>query len=97
MQGGNSVHNLQTFGVLYKKLEQAMDIIVDTYYKGFGNAIHIFGGVVDNISQSQDRVRKIKTSFEAAQGKLQVKRVDLPTLWSRSAQYKEMVELIYSM
>ncbi|CAG8438987.1 8342_t:CDS:10 [Ambispora gerdemannii] len=71
--------------------------IFSDYYQGFNSSIGTFGGVMQNIGDSQDRVREIKSQLKECKQALLSKRADLLQLWFRSQQYKEMLRILDSI
>ncbi|CAG8500956.1 8518_t:CDS:10 [Ambispora leptoticha] len=70
---------------------------MENYYQGFNSSIGTFGGVMQNIGDSQDRVREIKSQLKECKQALLSKRADLLQLWFRSQQYKEMLRILDSI
>ncbi|KAJ3189924.1 hypothetical protein HDU85_000210 [Gaertneriomyces sp. JEL0708] len=83
-----------SFCDMYQKLEAAMDVIVEEYHDQFNTAIQTFSSVVENVTDSQSRVRDMRTRLESSREWLQCKRFDLLHLWVKSIQYKEMTRIL---
>ncbi|KAI9491703.1 Sec8 exocyst complex component-specific domain-containing protein [Zychaea mexicana] len=84
----------KTFRRMLRNLDTALEAIVDDYYKGFNNSIGTFGGVLQHINDSQDRVAQMKNSLRKCKGELLEKRTDLLNMWHKSEQHKEMLNLL---
>ncbi|KAJ3283609.1 hypothetical protein HK104_010298, partial [Borealophlyctis nickersoniae] len=82
------------FCEVYEKLEKAMDLIVNDYHQAFNTAIQTFSSVVDNISDSQRRVKYMRENLDSSKDWLQCKRFDLLHLWVKSIQLKEMNRIL---
>ncbi|CAG8550348.1 2665_t:CDS:10 [Diversispora eburnea] len=77
-----------------KNLDRALQFIVNDYYQGFNSSIGTFGGVIQSIGDSQERVKEMKTRLKSCKEALLSKRSDLFQLWIRSQQYKEMIRIL---
>ncbi|RHZ59662.1 hypothetical protein Glove_362g4 [Diversispora epigaea] len=77
-----------------KNLDRALQFIVNDYYQGFNSSIGTFGGVIQSIGDSQERVKEMKTRLKTCKEALLSKRSDLFQLWIRSQQYKEMIRIL---
>ncbi|OAD77145.1 hypothetical protein PHYBLDRAFT_180340 [Phycomyces blakesleeanus NRRL 1555(-)] len=75
-------------------LDAALKTIVDDYYQGFNNSIGTFGGVLQHINDSQNRVAQMKINLKKCKEELLEKRTDLLNMWHKSQQYKEMINLL---
>ncbi|KAI7903171.1 uncharacterized protein BX663DRAFT_433609 [Cokeromyces recurvatus] len=64
------------------------------YYKGFNNSIGTFGGVLQYINDSSNRVVQMKANLKKCKEELLLKRTDLLNLWYKSQQYKEMLTVL---
>ncbi|KAI9250189.1 Sec8 exocyst complex component-specific domain-containing protein [Phascolomyces articulosus] len=84
----------KTFRRMLRNLDASLESIVDDYYKGFNNSIGTFGGVLQHINDSQDRVAQMKNSLRKCKGELLEKRTDLLNMWHKSEQHKEMLNLL---
>ncbi|KAI7857397.1 Sec8 exocyst complex component-specific domain-containing protein [Circinella umbellata] len=84
----------RTFRRMLNNLDASLESIVDDYYKGFNNSIGTFGGVLQHINDSQDRVAQMKSSLRKCKGELLEKRTDLLNMWHKSEQHKEMLNLL---
>ncbi|TPX58983.1 hypothetical protein PhCBS80983_g02766 [Powellomyces hirtus] len=82
------------FCVIFGKLENAMDLIVNDYHQAFNTAIQTFSSVVENITDSQRRVVDSRKRLEDSKEWLQCKRFDLMHLWLKSIQYKEISRIL---
>ncbi|CAH1761821.1 7912_t:CDS:10 [Entrophospora sp. SA101] len=82
------------FQRIKSNLDNALQAIVNEYYQGFNSSIGTFGGVINNISDSQERVKEMKSNLKASKEILLSKRSDLLQLWFRSQQYKEMIRIL---
>ncbi|ORX58842.1 hypothetical protein DM01DRAFT_1333460 [Hesseltinella vesiculosa] len=78
-------------------LDDVLHVIVKDYYKGFNNSIGTFGGVLQNINDSRDRVKHMKTDLEQCKRELLENRTDLVNIWSKTQQHKEMLNLLESI
>ncbi|KAI8063832.1 Sec8 exocyst complex component-specific domain-containing protein [Gongronella butleri] len=78
-------------------LDDVLHVIVQDYYKGFNNSIGTFGGVLQNINDSRDRVKQMKTSLKQCKNELLENRTDLWNMWSKTQQHKEMLSLLESI
>ncbi|KAI8146190.1 hypothetical protein BJV82DRAFT_600834 [Fennellomyces sp. T-0311] len=79
---------------MLRNLDTSLESIVDDYYKGFNNSIGTFGGVLQHINDSQNRVEQMKNSLRKCKGELLEKRTDLLNMWHKSEQHKEMLNLL---
>ncbi|CAO3657286.1 unnamed protein product [Mucor hiemalis] len=79
--------------VLYN-LDMALKTIVNDYYRGFNNSIGTFGGVLQYINDSSNRVVQMKSNLKKCKEELLQKRTDLLNLWYKSQQYKEMLSIL---
>ncbi|KAI8991536.1 Sec8 exocyst complex component-specific domain-containing protein [Mycotypha africana] len=79
--------------ILYN-LDMALKTIVNDYYRGFNNSIGTFGGVLQYINDSSNRVVHIKNNLKRCKEDLLLKRNDLLNLWYKSQQYKEMLSIL---
>ncbi|KAI8380409.1 Sec8 exocyst complex component-specific domain-containing protein [Blakeslea trispora] len=79
--------------VLYN-LDMALRTIVNDYYKGFNSSIGTFGGVLQYINDSSNRVVQMKSNLKKCKEELLSKRSDLLNLWYKSQQYKEMLSIL---
>ncbi|KAI9101019.1 Sec8 exocyst complex component-specific domain-containing protein [Phlyctochytrium arcticum] len=84
----------RAFCEAYGKLEGAMDLIVNDYHQAFNTSIQTFSNVVENITDSQRRVRETRANLENSKDWLQCKRFDLLHLWLKSIQYKEINRIL---
>ncbi|RHZ43763.1 hypothetical protein Glove_856g10 [Diversispora epigaea] len=57
-------------------------------------SICTFGGVIQSIGDSQERVKEMKARLKTCKEALLSKRSDLFQLWIRSQQYKEMIRIL---
>lgn len=89
LQKSNPAHEFGAFEGLQKRLEQAMEIIIDKYYSGFNNAVSVFGGIVEKINDSKAEVSRMKEELEAFRDQIQYKRTDLPEIYSKIEDFKE--------
>ncbi|CDS07546.1 hypothetical protein LRAMOSA01495 [Lichtheimia ramosa] len=87
----------QTFRRMLRDLDVALESIVDEYYKGFNNSIGTFGGVLQHINDSQERVAEMKENLRRCKAELLEKRTDLLNMWNKSEQHKEMLNLLESI
>ncbi|KAG4084718.1 hypothetical protein H8356DRAFT_1743378 [Neocallimastix lanati (nom. inval.)] len=86
--------NEDDFNEMLDSLNKAMDIIVNESYLSFNNSIYTFSGVVGNLTDSQKRVREMKQSLIHCKELLQCKRSDLMQQWTKSIEYKEMIQML---
>ncbi|ORX76849.1 hypothetical protein BCR32DRAFT_69784 [Anaeromyces robustus] len=86
--------NYEDFNLMLEDLDKAMNIIVNESYLSFNNSIHTFSGVVENLSDSQKRVREMKKELIHCKELLQCKRSDLMQQWMQSIEYKEMIQML---
>lgn len=66
----------KSFKNISDRLEKAMDLIVNEYHQGFQESIVKFSGVVENISDSKQRVLKMQNDLENCKEWLQNKRCE---------------------
>ncbi|KAI8093036.1 Sec8 exocyst complex component-specific domain-containing protein [Halteromyces radiatus] len=83
-----------TFQRIYYDLDDALHIIVDDYYKGFNNSIGTFGGVLQHINDSRNRVTQMKANLKKCKAELLEKHTDLLNMWSKTQEHKEMLSLL---
>ncbi|KAI8340907.1 Sec8 exocyst complex component-specific domain-containing protein [Chlamydoabsidia padenii] len=83
-----------TFQRIYYDLDDALHVIVDDYYMGFNNSIGTFGGVLQYINDSRNRVTQMKANLKKCKAELLEKHTDLLNMWSKTQQHKEMLNLL---
>ncbi|KAG0169785.1 hypothetical protein DFQ29_009538 [Apophysomyces sp. BC1021] len=86
-----------TFQRMLENLDTALKTIVDDYYQGFNSSIGTFGGVLQHINDSQNRVGLMKSNLKKCKEELLEKRTDLLNMWFKSQQHKEMLNLLETL
>ncbi|GAB5587183.1 exocyst subunit [Umbelopsis nana] len=66
----------------------------EQYYQGFNSSIGTFGGVLNSINDSQAKVQQVKMNLIKAKQALQERRSEVLSLWLRSKQRKEMINIL---
>ncbi|CAI2168626.1 9696_t:CDS:10 [Funneliformis geosporum] len=92
LDGSSLGKDYRLFKQMKGQLDKALQYIVNDYYQGFNSSIGTFGGVMQNIGDSQERVKEMKSQLKTCKEMLMSKRSDLLQLWFRSQQYKEMIQ-----
>ncbi|OZJ02130.1 hypothetical protein BZG36_04585 [Bifiguratus adelaidae] len=82
------------FKQILRDLNQALQSITNDTYQGFNSSIGTFGGVLDNITDSQARVNDLKANLRKVKEVLRTRRADLLQLWYKSEEYKEMLSVL---
>ncbi|CAO3591713.1 unnamed protein product [Absidia cylindrospora] len=83
-----------TFQRIYYDLDDALHVIVEDYYMGFNDSIGTFGGVLQHINDSRNRVTQMKANLKRCKAELLEKHTDLLNMWSKTQQHKEMLNLL---
>ncbi|KAG0317715.1 hypothetical protein BGZ99_006131 [Dissophora globulifera] len=94
MDGSSLGKDYDMFSMVLRNIERALRDVVDGSYQGFNASIGTYGGVIDSISDSQSRVKELRMDLKNSNESLRLRHADLVQLYSKSQQYKEMIEML---
>ncbi|KJE96755.1 hypothetical protein CAOG_007027 [Capsaspora owczarzaki ATCC 30864] len=76
------------------RLEAKMDEIISVHYNDLNESMRIFQNVVGRITDSKQRIVKLRAGIARCKQLLQFKRDKLHQLWIEHIEYKEMIRLL---
>ncbi|KAG0253223.1 hypothetical protein BG011_006483 [Mortierella polycephala] len=94
MDGSSLGKDYEMFCMILRNIERALKDVVDGSYQGFNASIGTYGGVLDSISDSQSRVKELRMDLKNSKESLRLRHADLVQLYSKSQQYKDMIEML---
>lgn len=97
MDGSSLGQDYTIFRDMMLNLERALQFIVNDYYQGFNTSIGTYGGIMQNIRDSQLHIRQMRAILISAKDALSTRRVDLLQMWNMSQQYKEVIRILDSI